>query len=206
MAETALTSAATRDDSVLYTVGHSSHNEKHFLELLQAHAITAVCDVRSIPYSRRNPQFNKDSLSALLRGVGIAYAFLGKELGAKDPSADCCIDGKVQFELIAASEQFQVGLERLATGIERYTVALLCAEENPLICHRTILISRRMRSRVQSVIHIRGNGRAETNDAFEQRLLDEVGISKGDLFDTTANAIELAYNAQGRRISYQLPE
>ncbi len=191
---------------MLYTIGHSSHDQEHFLDLLKAHAITAVCDVRSIPYSRRNPQFNKDALAAALNSIGIAYVFLGNELGAKDPDRDCCINGKVQFNLIAATEEFQAGLDRIMTGIEQYNVALLCAEEDPLVCHRTILVTRYIRNRFESIEHIRGDSRIETNDLFEQRLLDVVGVDKDDLFDSEADGIDRAYDVQGQRISYQFPE
>ena len=140
----------------------------------------------------------------MLKKTGIAYVFLGKELGARDPGPDCCVDGKVQFEFIAATGEFRAGLDRITTGTKQYTVALMCAEEDPLICHRAILISRRMRSHVQSIIHIRGDSRTETIDAFEQRLLKVAGVNKDDLFDTEANAIDRAYITQGQRISYQV--
>ena len=191
---------------VLYTIGHSSHEQEHFLDLLKTHSISAVCDVRSIPYSRRNPQFNKDALTAALKSSGIAYVFLGKELGAKDPDRDCCIDGKVQFNLIAATSEFQAGLDRVLTGIEQYKVALLCAEEDPFICHRTILVTRHLRQQTESILHIRGDSRIETNEQFEQHLLEVAGVDKDDLFDSEASAIDRAYNVQGQRISYEFPE
>lgn len=79
----------------LFTVGHSTHAADHFLDLLKRNGVTAIADVRSSPFSRHSPQFNRDRLSALLREHGIAYAFLGKELGARSQDPACYVDGKV---------------------------------------------------------------------------------------------------------------
>lgn len=190
----------------MYTVGHSVHSETHFVSLLTAHDVSAICDVRSVPYSRRNPQFNKEIIANSLKNNGIAYVFMGKELGAKDPGAECCVSGKVQFDLIARSENFRTGLDRVRNGIKQHVVALMCAEEDPLNCHRTILVCRHLRNRVESILHIRGDGNLETNESFEIRLLDHAGVEKDDLFDSEASAIDRAYHVHGQRISYEFPD
>lgn len=83
--------------NTLYTVGHSNQSLEEFLSLLQKHAITAVADVRSYPYSKMNPQFNRETLSKELKECGIAYVFLGKQLGARSEDPSCYVEGKVQF-------------------------------------------------------------------------------------------------------------
>jgi uncharacterized protein (DUF488 family) len=84
----------------IFTVGHSNHPLDHFIALLQRHDIAAIADVRSKPYSRANPQFNRDELKEALTHTGIVYVFLGKELGARSEDAACYENGKVQgFEL-----------------------------------------------------------------------------------------------------------
>ena len=196
---------ATRNigkEKVLYTIGHSRHPIAHFINLLKEHAVTLIFDVRSIPYSRRNPQFNQKTLAERLANEGIAYIFSGKELGAKSPGPDCYVNGIVQYDLIAARPEFTAGLERIIDKTGEFKPALLCAEEDPLICHRTILICRYLRGRVNSILHIRGDGSMETNEVFEQRLVKATGSGEADLFDTETSIIGRAYEMQGQRISY----
>ncbi len=191
-----------RRKKVLYTIGHSRHSIEHFVNLLRQASVSLVFDVRSIPYSRRNPQYNQKVLAGRLRNEGIDYIFSGKELGAKSPSPDCYVDGKVQYDLLAARPEFTAGLDRVIDRAEEAKPALLCAEEDPLTCHRTILICRHLRDRVDSIFHIRGDGSMETNEVFEQRLVKSTGLREPDLFDSEATLIERAYELRGQRISY----
>jgi uncharacterized protein (DUF488 family) len=126
---------------ILYTIGHSTHSLEKFIALLKQQGITALCDVRSKPYSCMNPQFNRENLKRSLRENGIAYIFLGKELGARseDPSYYVC--GKVQYDRLARSALFQKGIIRVRSGMRDFRLALMCAEKDPLECHRTILES-----------------------------------------------------------------
>ena len=188
-------------EKVLYTIGHSRHPIAHFIKLLKEHAVTLIFDVRSIPYSRRNPQFNQKILAGRLANEGIAYIFSGKELGAKSPSPDCYVNGKVQYDLIAARPEFADELNRIIDQAEEARPALLCAEEDPLTCHRTILICRHLRGRVNSILHIRGDGSMENNEKFEQRLVKATGSGEADLFDTETSIIGRAYELQGQRMS-----
>src|SRR5579859_1320782 len=134
-------------NETLYTVGHSNRTLEELLAALKAHGITAIADVRSQPYSKMHPQFDREALAASLKAEGIAYVFLGKELGARTPDSSCYEDGKVQFDRLARTASFQEGLERVREGMEQYRVALLCAEREPLACHRTILVSRELAAR-----------------------------------------------------------
>src|SRR5579863_569464 len=116
----------------IFTVGHSNHSLERFLGLLAEHRITAIADVRSAPYSRVNPQFNRETLKAGLAGAGITYVCLGKELGARAADPRFYRNGRVQFRLLAQSPLFLEGLERVRKGAESYRLALLCAEKEPL--------------------------------------------------------------------------
>ena len=187
---------------VVYTIGHSRHPIEHFINLLKGHAVSLVFDVRSIPYSRRNPQFNQKALAERLMEKGIAYVFTGKELGAKRPDPSCYVDGKVSYDLIAARPEFAHALDRVIDKAGEARPALLCAEEDPLTCHRTILICRHLRGRVNSILHIRGDGSMETNEVFEQRLVKATGSDEADLFDPETTVIGRAYDLQGQRMSY----
>src|SRR5580693_951112 len=131
----------------LFTIGHSTHSLEHFVNLLTKHVVQAVADVRSVPYSRRNSQFNRKPLMQHLQASGIAYVFLGKELGARSNNPACYVDRKVQYNYLAEEPEFREGIGRLEKGIDAFRVALMCAERDPLTCHRTLLVCRKLRSR-----------------------------------------------------------
>jgi uncharacterized protein (DUF488 family) len=102
--------------NILYTIGHSTHSIEELIRLLNGHAVNAVCDVRSSPYSQYNPQFNRESLQKALKASGISYVFLGDELGARPDDPACYMDGKVRFECVAGTDRFRDGIERLRIG------------------------------------------------------------------------------------------
>lgn len=189
----------------IYTIGHSTQSLDRFLNLLTSNGITAIADVRSAPYSRMNPQFNRESLKVALRAVGISYVYLGAELGARCDDQRCYIAGKVQYDRLGARPEFVKGLERVETGAAKYTVALMCAEGDPLTCHRTILVSKRLAERGAEVRHLRTNGEVETHEQAVARLLREVGLEKADLFVPQAQRIEQAFKAREAVIAYVQP-
>ena len=145
----------------LYTVGHSTHPLGFFLELLKKHSITAICDVRSVPYSQHNPQFNREILQTALVEHGIAYVFLGRELGARSDNPDCYVDDRVQYSLLAKEPLCLQGLERVKKGMGDYRIALMCSGKDPLMCHRTIHVCRNMRARDVEIRHILADGGIE---------------------------------------------
>ena len=155
----------------LFTIGHSNHSIAEFIALLQQHEITALADVRSYPYSRYLPHFNQDYLKKALQEVAIAYVFLGKELGARPQNQACYINGKAVYEKIAATPEFTVGLERICKGAERYQIALMCAEQDPITCHRAILVSPCLKNRGLEIQHIGKTGNLENHALLEERLL-----------------------------------
>jgi len=168
--------------TTLYTVGHSNHSIEKFTSLLTANDITAVADVRSRPFSRRHPQFNQERLAATLAQQGIAYVFLGKELGARSADSSCYENGKVQYPRLAATPAFKAGIERVLAGAAKFRVALMCAEKEPLDCHRTLLVSRALESAGASIQHILADGSLEPQERAMSRLIDLVGLAKDDLF------------------------
>jgi uncharacterized protein (DUF488 family) len=186
----------------VYTIGHSTHSTEKLIQLLATHDVTAVADVRSQPYSRINPQFNRESLRAVLKTAGIAYVFLGHELGARTVDKSCYIDGKVQYDLLARKTLFQEGLERIAQGVGRYRIALMCAEKDPLMCHRAILVCRHLAVRGITAKHILEDGGLESHDDALTRLLAELGIDEHDLFRSRDDLITEAYSLRGQRIAY----
>ena len=188
--------------ATLYTIGHSNHPIEEFIGLLTANGITAIADVRSRPYSRRYPQFNKDRLAARLAEHHIAYVFLGKELGARSDDPSCYEAGKVQYQRLAATELFQSGIQRVLAGAEKYRVALMCAEKEPLNCHRTLLVSRALEKTQASVTHVLSDGSLEPHDQTMSRLIDLVGLSKEDLFRDRAALIAAACKLREDRVAF----
>ena len=187
----------------IYTVGHSNHPIDKFLGLLRQHAITAIADVRSVPYSRRNPQFNSKSLVASLDACGISYVALGKELGARSEDPTCYDkDGRVQYRLLAETDLFEQGIDRVLTGAQRYRIALMCAEKEPLDCHRTLLVSRALERNGAAITHILADGVLETNMAAMSRLVEKVGLEKGDLFSNQDGLIDAACTLREQKIAY----
>ena len=154
----------------VYTVGHSNHPIEQFLALLDGNGITAIADVRSQPFSRRFPQFNRERLAATLSTHSIAYVFLGRELGARSDDESCYENGRVQYQRLAATAPFKRGIERIFTGTEKFRVALMCAEKEPLDCHRTLLVSRALEKRGASIAHILADGIVETQAQTMTRL------------------------------------
>ena len=187
--------------TVVYTVGHSTHPIDTFLALLARHAITAIGDVRSSPYSRRNPQFNREPLRDALADAGIAYVFLGDELGARTRDADCYEHGKVSYERLARTDAFQQGLERVQRGAAEYRLALMCAEKEPLDCHRTILVARHLHERGVTVRHILADGTLEAHEQTIERLKVRLGLAE-DLFRAPGEVAREAFEVQGKRMGY----
>lgn len=184
----------------VFTIGHSTHGAEEFRELLTEHNVTAVADVRSSPYSRFNPQFNREKLRADLKGSRVAYVFLGEELGARSEDRSCYIDGKVQYDLLARTTLFQHGLDRVIRGAQRYRIALMCAEKDPLTCHRCILVARQLVAQQIEVQHILADGRLENHAEALARLLRELQLP--ELFRPRDELVGEAYRVRGDEIAY----
>ncbi|MTJ50411.1 DUF488 family protein [Dolichospermum sp. UHCC 0259] len=207
-----------------FTIGHSNHTIETFIELLQQHQVTALADVRSSPYSRRFPQFNQSVLKAALKTANIAYVPLGDNLGARPRDRNCYVDGMARYDLIAATEAFKIGLNRLIQGSEKYQISLMCAEQDPIVCHRAILICPHLKNAGLEIQHIHKNGDLETNEDLENRVLKQNNLYKVladlqnpvkqlSLFDlqpiqilekplSRAELVEKAYQLQSEKVAY----
>ena len=157
--------------STLFTLGHSTHPVPRVIELLQQHGVTCACDVRSQPYSRRNPQFNREAFEKTLREAGITYVYLGKELGGRPEDPACYVDGRVDYERVARTALFEEGMRRLAEDAGKYRVALVCAEKDPADCHRALLVGREAQQRGWMVNHILADGGLATQNDVVGGLL-----------------------------------
>jgi uncharacterized protein (DUF488 family) len=190
-------------NNMLYTVGHSNHPIEKFIELLRVNKITAIGDVRSHPYSRYCPQYSQDALKISLRQHRIAYAFLGKEFGARSEDPSCYKDGKVQYERLAALSIFAEGVKRVLEGVKRYHIAFMCAEKDPLSCHRALLVGRYFFEQSMPISHIHADASLESHEELELRLLKVCKLPEGDLFKSRSDYLRDAYLIQGDRVAYQ---
>jgi uncharacterized protein (DUF488 family) len=187
----------------LFTIGHSNHEMATLVGLLRQHRVEVVADVRSQPYSARLPQFNKELLERGLQENGLQYVFLGRELGARRDEAECYVDGQARYELVAKTIAFAKGLQRVRNGLGKFNIALLCAEKDPLTCHRTILVCRHLRGLGFPIQHIHEDGSLESHEAAEERLLQITDDAELFLFASRLEQIERAYDRQGLKIAYR---
>lgn len=186
----------------VYTIGHSTQSAEAFVNLLKQHGVSAVADVRSAPFSRFNPQFNRDALERELKAVGIQYVFLGRELGARSDDPSCYQNGRVQYGRLAKTALFHSGLERVMRGAREHRIALMCAEKEPLECHRTLLVARALDDLGIAVAHILADGTLETHRDAMERLLDVVGLPREDLFRSREELIAQALARQEEKVAY----
>ena len=142
------------DNFRLYSIGHSSQSLEDFLNLLAAHGVNCVIDVRSDPASKYSPQFNQESLKYFLKSHEVQYLHFGDEFGAR--RTDCLDENEqVDFEKAVETLLFKKGVERVMKGLEKgFRIAFMCSEADPLECHRFSLVSRYFYERGIDVQHI----------------------------------------------------
>lgn len=186
--------------------------------MLLHHQIGAVIDVRSAPYSRFVPQFNRNSLGVLLKQADIAYVYMGNDLGGRPSETDQYDHrGQVCYRRVAEAGSFQSGLKRVLEGASMHRIALMCSEENPLDCHRTLLVAHELWHRDIPISHIRacrdvGNSYTESHRAVLERLIESHELNQGTLIGldgnlvhelgSSAELIEEAVERQRRQIAY----
>jgi uncharacterized protein (DUF488 family) len=191
--------------STIYSIGHSNLSLETFLALLRDAGIEAIADVRSSPWSRFNPQFNRETLKAALKAEGIAYSHLGQELGGRPKEPRFYCDGVADYRKMRRAPAFDAGLARLDAGARRYRLAILCSEQNPLECHRCLLVGRALAEAGRPVVHLLHDGTSMTQADVEAHLLALAGKEGEDLFASRAERLEAAYWAQNRTNAFPDP-
>lgn len=189
-------------DNLILTIGHSTHALDEFVALLRQHRVTAVGDVRSAPYSRFNPQFNRDVLPSSLKGFGIEYVYLGHALGGRSDDPACYEKGRICYDRVAKTEHFRHGLNRVVYGAANHRIALMCAEKEPLECHRTLLVSQALDNQGVKVAHIHADGGLESHADAMDRLLDLRKLPREDLFRTRKELIVEAIARQEEQVAF----
>jgi uncharacterized protein (DUF488 family) len=145
--------------TTVYSIGHSNHEIAAFIALLHRHGITLLADVRSQPYSRYVPQFNRETLARTLEAHGIAYRHLGDTLGGRPPGSKFLRpDGSVDYDELRDSEEFQQALDELMALANNQTTAMMCGEGDHRRCHRNLLITPALLARAVTVLHVQPDG------------------------------------------------
>lgn len=165
-------SASMARSSRIWTVGHSNHSPDRLVELLRLGEIEYLADVRSYPYSRFAPHFNREELEMLVRSAGISYVFMGEELGGrpqKDEQYDS--DGHALYNKMAAEPAFATGIERLVMGAKNHRLAIMCSCGKPDECHRRLLVGKVLTERGIELVHILPSGELRTEQ--EVPLVDQ---------------------------------
>jgi uncharacterized protein (DUF488 family) len=190
----------------LFSIGHSNIPAQRFTAMLRDAGVDAVADVRSTPASRFCPWFSAKNLAALLAREGIGYLSCGGELGGRPRDPTLYRDGVADYEAMAQQDEFQSGLERLLADAARGRLCMMCAEREPLDCHRCLLVARELTARRVAVGHILHDGTVEPHAATEARLLALDGkgndaAATGDLFGTGLSTTGLSTTGLGKRLA-----
>jgi uncharacterized protein (DUF488 family) len=184
------------------TIGHSTHSWERFVALLRSAGVMAIADVRTSPYSRRYPHFNREELREELQPDGISYVYLGKELGGRPSERRFYCDGVGDYEKMAKADEFSKGLERVVEGAKKDRIALMCAEHDPLDCHRCLLVSRALAERGVRVSHILSNGAIVSHAEIEVKLLEISGRGADDFLASRAERLAAAYKDRARKVAF----
>jgi len=175
------------DKPIIYTVGHSTHQLDFFLELLKTVEINCIVDVRSVPASTYNPQYNQEPFKNFLKSNHITYLHFAEEFGARQTDYDLLNnDGKLDFEKVRKTYLFNHGLERIWQGIDKgFRITLMCSESEPIDCHRFSMVSIGLENDGFNVIHILKDKSLKTNLELEKELLKkyEKKIPQPDMFN-----------------------
>ena len=171
---------------MIRTIGHSNHPIEKFIDLLVRGGVALLVDVRSMPYSRRFPHFSRERLQKSLAEAGIDYVWEGESLGGM-------AKGIKTYNEAAARPEFKAALDRVIETAAETPLCLMCAEKEPLDCHRTVLVSRRLAERGAAVEHLLADGTVRAHAQVEDALLTKAGA---DLFDDRATLLAQAYDAR----------
>ena len=196
----------------IYTIGHSNYTMERLIDMLEYYNINCVVDIRGTPYSKYNIQFDKETIRYTLTNAGFVYIYMGKELAAKRIRKNSYNnEGYSNFEEVIKEEEFKRGVERLKNGCEKgYKIILLGAMQDPIRCHRSILVGRELVKNDFDVKHILDDYSIVTQDDIEEMLLNKYFSNRNQITieDLTGNSlnneemINEGYKLANREIGY----
>lgn len=167
----------------VYAIGHSNYPFDKLINMLKKYNINCVIDIRQTPYSKYNTQYNKEVFSESLKEAGFTYIYMGKEFGATRQTKESYTSrGYADFEKAIQEEIFKEGINRLKKGCSMgYKIVLLGAMQEPIRCHRAIMVGRQLSKEGFDVRYIMHEGHIETQEDIEEALLDKYFESRNQL-------------------------
>ncbi|MDE6585515.1 MAG: DUF488 domain-containing protein [Clostridia bacterium] len=200
------------NDIVIYTIGYTGFTRDEMLQELINRNINALIDVRSSPFSERYPDYNKVEFAEFLKLNGIVYRNYSVEFGARQDAPEYYTsDGYLDFNKFAASKKFIDGVNKIISSAQQnYKFVLMCAEKDPITCHRTILVAKAFYERGCHIIHILPNHKEKTQKDIERELLDkyfprrdQISFDDMNSFTSEEEYISKAYTEQAKKIAYR---
>jgi len=186
----------------IYTIGHSNHEIETFINLLKTTKIDMIVDVRSAPFSKMYPHFNRDTLESVLKDNKIGYLFLGDLIGGRSRNRSDYENGQVVYSRLASKDDYQATIKRVLDGSAKFQIALMCSEKEPLDCHRTLLVSQSLNDLGVEVAHIHADGKIESQSDVLNRLLRNYNLDAPDLFGVETDRLQEALLKQEKKIAY----
>lgn len=198
----------------IFTIGHSNYSIDKFLDMLKFFSINCVVDIRGTPYSKYNVQYNKEAIEQKLTSSGYVYIYMAKEFAVQRENRSLYTkDGYADFEKVVEDEDFLKGIERLKIGCAKgYRIALMGAMQDPINCHRCVLLGRALKAAGFNLKHILDDYTLATQEELEERLLDKYFGKRNQLtFDTLMGnepskeeLIRKCYQRANREIGYRV--
>jgi uncharacterized protein (DUF488 family) len=189
-------------DKAIFTIGHSNLEISDFINLLLANKIELLVDVRSAPYSKLYPHFNRNPLEVSLTKNSIKYIFLGDSVGGRSNNIKDYSKGRVVYKKIAEKKEYISSINTIIQNSSKYKIVLMCSEKEPLECHRTLLISRSIEAHMVKILHIHRDGQIESQSEGIQRLLKIWKLDSPNLFGEDAERIDEAFTKQESKYAY----
>ncbi len=198
----------------IYTIGHSNYSVERLIDMLKTYNITCVIDIRGTPYSKYNIQYNKETIAKTLTEAGFTYIYMAKEFAAKRVNKiSYKSEGYSDFEKVVQEEDFLTGIERVKKGLAMgYNIALLGAMQDPIRCHRSILVGRALRDDKFIIKHILDDYSIASQEDIEENILDKYFSERHQLtIDgllgtgmTKEDMIKEAYRMANKEIGYRI--
>lgn len=198
----------------IFTIGHSNYKVEKLIDMLRYYNINCVVDIRGTPYSKYNVQYNKETIRDTLIKEGFVYIYMAKEFAAKrENKVSYNKEGYSDFEKVIYEEEFKNGIERLKNGCKKgYRIALLGAMQDPIRCHRSILVGRELVQHGFNVKHILDDYSIAYQDDIEKSLLDKYFEDRNQItidymLGTDKNEkemIEESYRLANKEIGYRI--
>ncbi len=196
----------------VYTIGYAGFSIEDFVEILHEHDVSVLVDVRSSPFSGYHQEYNKDLLKQTLGRARIYYRNYAEEFGARQPDRSYYPKGYLDFQLFARSPAFQKGVRKVEDSMEQgFCFALMCAEIEPIDCHRAILVARAFADHGYEVIHLRPKKGPLTHQELELQLLDRYFPNRnqlvlGEPIQDDQTLLQEAYRLRNAEIGYHIEE